>query len=256
MLVGLLSHGWCASNSAPALGPPEKYFDPQPAALVRAALANDVGHVRALVGAGVNPNSQGPRSDDKNTPQVTLLSYAIGQRSEPALRLLIQAGADPLFKPRKGDGNAFGFALVRKDSAMLDALYRTWPMSRMPAATQSDLAFAALRFNCNPCLQVMFQHGLPPGVQDSRGYTLYMEAVTGEDFETAEWLLKDIGVPVDENPTRDVTPANQLQLHIARYRPGTATHDALLRLQAVMKTRGVVFPVETVAQRRARLGLE
>ena len=245
-----------AAIAAPALGAAEKYFDPQPVALVRAALANDAAQVRNLVTSGVNPNSQGPRSNSKNTPQITLLGYAIGQRSEPAMRLLVQAGANPLFEPRDDDGNAFLFAIVRKDTAMLDALYRMWSMSKIPATTQSDLAFAAMGFGCNACLQIMFKHGLPPGVQDSRGYTLYMDAVTGEDFETAEWLLKDIGVPVDENPTRDVTPANQLQLHIARYRPGTATHDALLRLQAVMKTRGVVFPVETVAQRRARLGLE
>ena len=212
------------------------------------------GTARALVAAGVNPNSQGPRSDSKNTPQITLLGYVVSQRSEPALQLLIQAGSNPLFEPRDDDGNAFLFAVLRKDTAMLDALYRAWPMSKIPTKTQSQTAFSALRFRCNPCLQVMFQHGLPPGVQDSRGYTLYMAAVTGEDFKTAEWLLKDIGVPVDEDLTRDVTPANQLQLHIARYRSGTATHDALLRLQAVMESRGVVFPVETVAQRRTRLG--
>ena len=102
-------------------GPAEKYFDPQPAALVRAALAEDAARVRELVAAGVNPNSQGPRSNRKNTPQITLLGYAISQRSEAALRLLIQSGADPLCKPCDGDGNAFGVAIVRKDTEMLDA---------------------------------------------------------------------------------------------------------------------------------------
>ena len=78
-----------AARAAPALGPAEKYFDQQPVALVRAALAEDAARVRELVAAGVNPNSQGPRSDDRNTPQITLLGYAISQRSEAALRLLI-----------------------------------------------------------------------------------------------------------------------------------------------------------------------
>ena len=256
MLVGLLSYGGCASDSAPALGPPEKYFDPQPAALVRAALANDVGHARALVAAGVNPNSQGPRSDDKNTRQVTLLSFAVGQRSEPALRLLIQAGADPLFKPRKGDGNAFGFAISRNDTVMLDALYRAWPMSNVPAATQSDLAVAALRFSCSGCLQTMFKNGLSSGTTDSRGYNLFMEALSREDLETAEWLLKDIGVPFDSQTIRGVNSANHLQSDLAKYRPGTPTHDTLLRMQEIMKSRGVVFPVETSAQWRARHGIE
>ena len=206
--------------------------------------------------AGVNPNSQGPRSDSKNTPQVTLLSYAIGQRSEPALRLLIQAGADPLFKPRKGDGNAFGFAISRNDTAMLDALYRAWPMSNVPAATQSDLAVAALRFSCSGCLQTMFKNGLSSGTTDSRGYNLFMEALSREDLETAEWLLKDINVPLDSQTIRGVNSANHLQSDLAKYRPGTPTHDSLLRMQEIMKSRGVVFPVETSAQWRARHGIK
>ena len=74
-----------AAKAAPALGPAEKYFDPQPAALVRAALANDDAKVRELAAAGVNPNSQGPRSNSKNTPQITLLGYVISQSSEPLL---------------------------------------------------------------------------------------------------------------------------------------------------------------------------
>ena len=204
------------AKAAPALGPAEKYFDPQPVALVRAALAEDAPRFRELVAAGVNPNSQGPHSEDKNTPQITLLGYAISQCSEAALRLLIQAGADPLFKPRDGDGNAFGFAIVRKDSEMLDALYRAWPNSKIPAKTQSETAFSALRFNCNACLKVMFKHGLPVGVQDSLGNNLFMEAMSREDLETAEWLLKDVGVPLDSETVRGVNSANILQSELSR----------------------------------------
>ena len=245
-----------AAGAAPALGPAEKYFDPQPAALVRAALAEDASRVRELVAAGVNPNSQGPRSEDKNTPQITLLGYAVSQRSKAALRLLIQAGADPLFKPREGDGNVFVFTIVRKDSEMLDALYGAWPIAKVPAKVQSDNAFSALRFDCNDCLKVMFKHGLQVGVQDSRGYNLFMAAMTREDLETAEWLLKDVGVPLDAIAGGGVTPPNILQDDISRYRPGTPTHDTLLRLQAVMQARGVVFPVETAAHWRASRGIK
>ena len=153
------------AKAAPALGPAEKYFDPQPAALVRAALANDALRVRELAAAGVNPNSQGPRSNSKNTPQITLLGYAVSQSNEPAIRLLIQAGANPLFEPREEDGDAFLFAIGRKDSEMLDALHRAWPMSKVPTKTLSETAFLALRFNCNACLKVMFKHGLPVGAR-------------------------------------------------------------------------------------------
>ncbi len=262
MYLGVLTMGLfelfgaSSAKAAPSLGPAEKYFDPQPAALVRAALTEDAARVRELASAGVNPNSQGPRSNSKNTPQITLLGYAVSQSNEPAIRLLIQAGASPLFEPREEDGDAFLFAIGRKDSKMLDALYRAWPISKVPAKTQSETAFAALRFNCNDCLKVMFKHGLPVGVLDSLGNSLFMEAMSREDLETAKWLLKDIGVLLDSETIRGVNSANILQGDLSRYRPGTPTHDALLRLQAVMQARGVVFPVETSTQRRASRGLK
>ena len=246
--------GASPSQAGPSLGPPEEYFDPLPTALVRAALAQDVVRVRELVSSGVNPDSQGPRSADKNTPQITLLFYAIGQRNDAALRLLIHVGADPLFKPRVGDGNAFGFAIVRKDSAMLDALYRAWPMTKVPVNVQARNAFEALEFHCNACLKVMFQHGLPVGVQDEVGYNLFISAMSREDFNTAEWLLKDMAIPLDAETRRGINSANYLQDDLMRYRPGTPTHDRLLRLQAVMQARGVIFPVPTMEQRRQTLG--
>ena len=257
LTVGLFElFGASAAKAAPALGSAEKYFDPQPAALLRAALADDATRVRELVAAGVNPNSHGPRSADKNTPQITLLGYAVRQRSEAALRLLIQAGADPLFKPRDSDGNVFVFTIVRKDSEMLDALCGAWPIAKVPTKVQSDNAFSALRFDCNDCLKVMFKHGLPVGVEDSRHYNLFMEAMDREDFETAEWLLKDVRVPLDAETVWGVNSANSLQEDLSKYRPGTPTHDALLRLQAVMQAQGVVFPGETSTQRRASRGLK
>ena len=248
--------GASTSQAGPAMGPAEKYFDPQPAALVRAALANDATRVRELVSTGVDPNSQGPRSNSKNTPQITLLGYAVGQRSEGALRLLIEAGANPLFEPRDDDGNVFIFTIVRKDSAMLDALYRAWPMAKVPAKTQSRIAFSALGFDCTACLHVMFQHGMPVGVQDGRGFNLFLAAMTREDFETAEWLLKDMAIPLDAETRRGVNSANYLQEDLIRYRPGTPTHDQLLRLQAVMQARGVIFPVPTIEQRQLDLGIK
>ena len=257
LTMGLLELlGACASHTGPSLGPAEKYFDPQPAALVTAALRNDAARVRELVSSGVNPNSQGPRSNSKNTPQITLLGYAIGQRNEPALKLLIEAGANPLFEPRSDDSNAFGFAVVRKDSAMLDALYRAWPMSKVPAKTQADNAFQALDFHCNDCLKVMFHHGLPVGVQDELGYNLFIMAMAGEDFDTAEWLLKDMAIPLDAETRRGINSANYVQDGLIRYRPGTPAHDRLLRLQVVMQERGVIFPVPTMEQRRQALGIK
>jgi hypothetical protein len=102
----------------------------------------------------------------------------------------------------------------------------------------------------------MFKNGLPVGVQDELGYNLLMEALSREDFKTAEWLLREAGVPVDAESSRGVTPANQLQAQIGRYKPGTPALESLLRLQALMQARGIVFPVETSEQRRASRGIK
>ena len=139
---------------------------------------------------------------------------------------------------------------------MLDALYRAWPIAKISAKTQSRNAFSALGFDCTTCLQVMFKHGLPVGVQDDRGYNLLTAALSREDFEIAEWLLKDVGVPLDAVSSGGVTPANHLQNQIGRYLPGTPIPDVLLRLQALMQARGIVFPVETSAQWRAVRGIK
>ena len=114
------SFGTGGAADAPRMTAAETYFDAQPAMLLRAALAGDAARVRELVAAGTDPNSHGPQTGSKNTPQITLLGYAIGQRNDAALRLLIQAGASPLFEPRAEDGNAFLFAIVRGDAAMLE----------------------------------------------------------------------------------------------------------------------------------------
>ena len=176
--------------------------------------------------------------------------------NEPIKTLnLGRLGADPLLKPREGDGDAFLFAIVRHDAKMLDVLYRLFPLSRVPAERQSDDAFAAMNFNANACLKVMFDHGLPPGVQNTVGDNLFMEALDREDFDTAEWLLVDIGVPVNIAPTKlGSTPANQVQSALDEvFRPGSPTYKRYQKFKRIMEQKGIVFPVETVLEYRARI---
>jgi hypothetical protein len=138
---------------------------------------------------------------------------------------------------------------------MLDVLYRLFPLSRVPAVRQAQNAFAALNFNANACLQVMFDHGLPPGVRDSLGGNLFMEALDREDFDTAEWLLVKVGVPVDGPPDRGGnTPPNQVQRALTEvFRPGSPTYVRYEKFKRIMEQKGIVFPVESSAAYRARM---
>ena len=146
------------------------------------------------------------------------------------------------------------FAVVRNDAKMLDVLYRLFPMSRIPPDRQSDDAFAALTFGANACLKVMFDRGLPPGIQDSRHYNLFMEALNLESFDVAEWLLVSISVPLNDAQTRGgVTPANMVQRGLVEvFRPGTPSYVRFEKFKRIMEQKGIVFPVESSAEYQAR----
>jgi hypothetical protein len=238
---------------APRLARAETFFAGPALELLQAALSHDGDRARELVAHGADPNSHGPASESKAVPQLTLLNYATGAQDPQAMALLVAVGADPLLKPREGDGDAFLFAIVRHDAAMLDALYRIYPLSRVPVQRQSDSAFAAVGFNANECLKVMFDHGLPLGIQDSLGDNLLVEALMRQDFDTVEWMIKQ-GVPVDSPPDHNgVTPANVVQRNLTEVmKPGSATWRRYDKIKQMMEQRGIVFPVETSAAWRAR----
>ena len=239
---------------APQLARPEAFFEGPPLTLLQAALAGDAVQARQLVVQGTDPNSHGPTSASKNTPQLTLLNYATGVQNERAMAILLTVGSDPLLKPREGDGDAFLFAVVRNDAKMLDTLYRLFPLSRVPVERQSEDAFAALTFGAASCLKVMFDHGLPPGIQDSRHYNLFMEALNLESFDTAEWLLLSVNVPLNDARTRGgVTPANMVQRGLVEvFRPGTPSYQRYEKFKRIMEQKGIVFPVESSAEYQAR----
>ena len=245
-----------ADARAPKLAAPEKFFDGLPLALLRSALAGDEPAVRRTIAQGANPNAQGPATTDKSKPQLTLLHYAAGVRNPGAMALLVAAGADPLFEPRKDDGPPMFFLIARGDAQMLDALFRLCPMSKVSQALQIEMAKSTIPFHCRPCLEVMFKHGMSPAISDVRNYNLFMVALSNEDLDLAEWLLTEIRVPLDTMTSYGLTPANYVQGDLARYRPGTPTHNRYLKFKAYMERQGIQFPVESSAEWRARMGVK
>ena len=242
---------------APKLAPPETFFQGDSLALFQAVRAGDEAQAKALVGRDVDPNGHGPISASKAVPQISLLGYLVYLKDARAATLLISLGASPLSEARPEDGNDFVLPLVRHDAQGLDLLYQLFPMSKVPAKVQSDNAFSALGFDCRPCLEVMFRHGLPVGVEDPTHYSLFMSALLGENLDMAEWLLVDVKVPLTAQTVRGVNAPNMVQRALTEsYRPGTPTYARYQKFRSVMEERGVRFPVETAAQVRARLGLK
>ncbi|MFG6462502.1 hypothetical protein ACG04Q_13065 [Roseateles sp. DXS20W] len=243
---------------APKLARPEAFFQGPALDLLRAALADDEAGARRAVAQGANPNAQGPAATSKSVPQLTLIHYAAGVRNPRAMAILLAAGADPLFKPRDDDGDAFLFAVVRHDAQMLDALLQLYPLARIPPKRQSQLAFYCLSFNARNCLQILFDHGLPLDVRDSAGYSLFMRALNQEDLDTAEWLLAEKQVPVQDVMSSGggftVTPANMVQRALTEvFKPGSPPYRRYEKFKRIMEQRGIVFPVESAAEWRARM---
>lgn len=241
---------------APKLARPEAFFQGPALDLLRAALADDEAGARHAVTQGANPNAQGPAATSKNVPQLTLIHYATGMRNPRAMAILLAEGADPLFKPRDDDGDAFLFAVVRHDAQMLDALLQLYPLARIPPKRQSQLAFYCLSFNARNCLQILFDHGLPLDVRDPNGYSLFMRALNQEDLDTAEWLLAEKQVPIQDVMSRSggVTPANMVQRGLTEsFKPGSPAYQRYDKLKRIMEQRGIVFPVESSAAWRARM---
>ena len=83
-----------------------------------------------------------------------------------------------------------------------------------------------------------------------------MDSLDGEKLDMAEWLLTEVKVPFNTETIRGVTPANSLQTDLDRYRPDTPTYAQLLRMKRYMESQGVVFPVESPAEIRARKGIK
>ncbi len=240
---------------APQLARPEAFFQGPALDLLRAALAGDEAGARRAVAQGANPNAQGPAATSKSVPQLTLIHYAAGVRNPRAMAILLAAGADPLFEPREEDGDAFLFAVLRRDAQMLDALLQLYPLARIPPKHQSELAFDALGFNTRDCLKILFDHGLPLDVRDSNGYSLFMRALNYNDVDTAEWLLADKQVPIQDVISRSggVTPANMAQRRLTEsLKPGSPAYQRYDKIKRIMEQRGIVFPVESSAAWRAR----
>jgi hypothetical protein len=78
----------CATQGVDALDAKRVFSDPRTAELAAAAASGDAGRVKALVRVGANVHARG----DKN---VTLLQWAMLNKSTTGMEALLAAGADP-----------------------------------------------------------------------------------------------------------------------------------------------------------------
>jgi hypothetical protein len=243
-----------SGNPGPApafkLKQPGDYFGPKTAALVAAALQGDEAGVRQALAQGANANEDGPSGAEN---RIRPLHYAVAANSPRAAQLLFQAGGDPELDTA-GFGRPLLFPLILDNPAMLAQLLELRPVARLSPQTVQMLLFRAVELSRPRCLAVLLQRGVPVDLPDSVGATAFMEAMAAQDYDLAEWLLQQ-GAAVTRPPTEaGFTPANVLQFHLARLKPGTPTHQKLAQMQTLMQSRGAVFPAPTPQEIRAERG--
>ncbi len=108
--AGLLA---APSEGAQRVDPAKVFFTPETATLARAVLAGDAGEVRQLAARS--------RLDAVGEQGITLLQWALLNKSLPGLKALLQAGADPR-QPGTGGASVVHLAAMADDPAYLDAL--------------------------------------------------------------------------------------------------------------------------------------
>ena len=253
LITGTITMNPAAAAPVFKLKPAGEYFDdPRTLALLDAALAGDLQRAQSLVAAGAKPQDEGPR---QAVNRIDLLDYAIAAGKPQAIRVLVAVGADPE-RIHQGPGNAFLFAMKLEKMDLYALLLDLKPVALLSKDTLEYLMFEAVRQPCRPCLEQLLKRGVPIDFPDGAGYTILMSAMTVQDYDLAEWILLQGAAVKIETPS-GVTPANSVEFFLEKFRPGTPTHDKVLRLKALMQARGAVFPAPTpqeIRERRARSG--
>lgn len=247
--VVLMSSASADGSSKFKLQRPEHYFqDKVTRNLLEAVLDGDVAKAKQLVAQGVDPNAEGPSSAKYN--KLRLLHYAIADKSEKGVKILLAVGADPEMKT-EGTGRALSFALTLDERAMISLILDHRPINLLSRQTLKLLLFESILLPRPECLELLLSRGAPIDFRDDAGYTILMSAMDVQDYDVAEDLMEK-GASIHIVTAAGVTPAYLVEFHLKKFKPGTPIYNKVLHLKEMMAERGAVFPAPTPAEVRAK----
>lgn len=230
---------------------PEAYFqNPNTVAMLKAAMLGDAAQAHKWKMAGGDPNEEGPLTAKR---RLRLLHYGLAARSDSAIKILLDLGADPELDAAQ-NSNAFIFAMYLNDPVPLGYLLDNRSITSIPYDILVDIVKLSINMRFVKSLELLLNRGLPVDFEDPVGYTLFLEALIRTDVELAEMLLKR-GASMKVSTGAGVTPAYSLEQRLKEARPGSEMELKLMHLKNLMQERGAVFPAKTPAQIRAEKGV-
>jgi hypothetical protein len=238
------------SHPAPKfkLGAPATYFDDAlTQSLLAAALAGDLPKAKDAVARGASPDADGPKNNPYN--HLRLLHYAIAADSVPGIRTLLAVGANPEIETLGSAGLPLLFAETLGKPELLSLMLDLRPVNTLSPRTRKLLMFHAVDEGRPECLAVVMKHGVPIDYPDDAGATVLMDAIDGQDYDLAAWLMEQ-GASVTF-VAHDRTIAWSIEFHLAKYVPGSSSYQKVLALKLMAEQRGAQFPAKSPKDRRA-----
>jgi ankyrin repeat protein len=183
MLAGAVFAATACTGGAGSVDAREVYRDPTAAALAKAAAEGDKPRVRELIRNGGNPNARGDQG-------VSLLQWALLNRSVPGMEALLEGGADPATADSSGK-TALHYAALANDPAYLETLLRAGADPNTPnAVTREPPIVPALMGQREEQFRALLAAGADPNLADRMGDTPLHVAAKINAFARVLDLLK------------------------------------------------------------------
>lgn len=161
----------------------QAFSSPAAAELAQAASDGDAAQVRALVAAGADANARGERG-------ISVLQWALYQRSVEGMRALLAAGADPAQGADDG-ATVLQLAAMAEDPRYLRALLEARVDPNLPnTVTGATALTAALMAERHEHFAALLAAGADPGRADRLGNTPLHVAAKINEFGHALTLLR------------------------------------------------------------------
>ncbi|MDS1772055.1 ankyrin repeat domain-containing protein [Vibrio vulnificus] len=192
-----------------------------------------------------------PDIDAPGTENYTLLAFSVADTNVPAIKMLMELGADPSAKlGKQGEhGTVAYLAMWRKTTDALKAMLESG-MDPNLSDKGNNLIFDVPELAGNDSLKLLVKYGADVNVKNSLGQTPLFDFVL-VNFDEALYLLNNGADPFVMDYS-GLSLAYSVQDELNRMDKATEAYQKMLKIQQEMIAMGVKFPALTPYGERFR----